>query len=71
MDDHLTRARYYREEAETIRRLASNDNNLATREGLLSIALAYDRLSAKYSAMTEPMQSYMGSAAVQGKGKLR
>ena len=49
MDDQA-KADHYREQAENLRKLAEQDGNAATREALLSVALSYDRLSAKFSA---------------------
>ena len=49
--DNLTRAHHYRDEAENLRKLAEKDDHPETRESLLSVALTYDRLYAKYLAL--------------------
>jgi hypothetical protein len=48
MNDNLTKARRYRDEAENLRILAAQDENISTRERLLTVAGEYDRLYAKY-----------------------
>ena len=52
--DHLTRAHHYRDEAMNLRKLAEKDDHAETRESLLSVALTYDRLYAKYLALAHP-----------------
>ena len=51
--DHLSRAHRYRDEAENLRKLAQKDEHFETRESLLSVALAYDRLCAKYLRLAD------------------
>lgn len=51
--DHLERARHYRDEAKSHRKLAEQDDCRETREHLLSVALTYDRLFAEQMALTK------------------
>jgi len=51
--DNLAKANHYRDQAANLRQLAEQDDHAETREGLLSIARTYDRLSAKYLALAE------------------
>ena len=52
--DHIARAHHYRDEAINLRKLAEKDDHPETRESLLSVALTYDRLYAKYLALAHP-----------------
>jgi hypothetical protein len=54
MDDNLTKAKHYRDEAENLRKLAALDDNAETREALLSVARTYDRLHVKYLGLGKP-----------------
>lgn len=55
--DNLLRSQRYREQAENLRALAAQDDNLQTREGLLAVARDYDRLSAKHLKLAGTTQS--------------
>ena len=57
MQDNVTKANRYRDQAAHLRSLAAQDDNPETREALLSVARTYDRLSAKYSAMIDPKKA--------------
>lgn len=52
--DNLARAHHYRDEAANLRKLAEMDDHPETRESLLTVALTYDRLYAKYLASAPP-----------------
>ena len=51
--DHLAKAQHYRAQAENLRALAGMDENVETREALLTVARTYDRLHVKYLAQAE------------------
>jgi hypothetical protein len=51
--DNLTKANHYRDQAVNLRQLAEKDDHPETREGLLSIARSYDRLSVRYLSLSQ------------------
>ena len=51
MQDPLTRAQYYRDQAINMRTLAANEDNLELRNALISIAETYDRLRIKFQGL--------------------
>jgi hypothetical protein len=51
MDDNLTKAQHYRDQAEKLRVLASQEDNLEARKALLITAQTYDRLHQKFLAL--------------------
>jgi len=48
MDDNLTKAKHYRDQAENLRALAAQEDNLEARKALISTAGTYDRLHEKF-----------------------
>jgi hypothetical protein len=54
MDNNLTKAKHYRDQAENLRKLAAQDENTSTREALLSVARTHDRLYTKYLGLAKP-----------------
>ena len=53
MEDHLSKAQHYRDQAAHMRELAAKDHNGETRNALISLAENYDRLSLKYFILAE------------------
>jgi hypothetical protein len=48
MDDNLTKAQHYRDQAAKFRTLSSQEDNLEARKALLITAETYDRLHRKF-----------------------
>jgi hypothetical protein len=48
MEDDLSKAQHYRDQATHMRELAAKDQNVETRDALISLAQNYDRLCLKY-----------------------
>ena len=44
MEDHLTKAQYYRDQATNMRTLAASEPNLVVRSAMISIAETYESL---------------------------
>jgi hypothetical protein len=58
MDDHLSKAQHYRDQAEHMRLLAAGEANDGLRNSMLSLAENYDRLCQKFLAQgTKPDRS--------------
>ena len=55
--DYLKKANHYRREADNLRTMAGLDDNIETRETLLSVARIYDRLYLRYLALALPRAS--------------
>lgn len=53
MEDRLTKARQYRDEATRLRSLAARDNNELTRKALVDMAENYERLAAGLVQLAE------------------
>jgi hypothetical protein len=51
MANSLTKAKYYRDEAEHLRKQAAEEEDTQTREALLIIAKSCDRLYAKHAGV--------------------
>ena len=51
MQDPLTRAQYYQDQAINMRTLAQNEDNLELRNALISIAEKYERLGIKFHGL--------------------
>ena len=54
MQDNLSKAQHYRDQAEHLRVLAGLDDHAETREALLTVARTYDRVHTKYMALAAP-----------------
>jgi hypothetical protein len=67
MNGKLSKAQHYRNQGDRLRELAAPDDNIETREALLSVARKCDQLSVKYSAMTRSKSAWCGR---DGRGPL-
>lgn len=51
MNDNLTKAQHYRDQAAKLRTLSSQEDNMEARKALLVTAETYDRLHQKFLAL--------------------
>ena len=72
MQDLLTKAKHYRDQADTLRALADRDDNPTSKDALIALADTYDRLCWKFlEAAQRVLEERNAEPAMEAPGVLK